>query len=297
MTLFDGPTFARAWLAVSQAAGTDPDAYHLYRAVQIEEHDDGVRLTSVNGHLMLTAWVPDLEHTVNPEDDGDEKDAPEPDISDAPLSTKVAIDADHRGKGLLGYVLKLLAAHDKAIRNRVGLVPLVLDLAADRPDADADEQPLAGMEFDYVALEIPDSEQVLLRVLDAGFPQWRNVIADHRATSTRKVRLNPELIGRLTGVAKYVPGGVTWTFAGQRRAVLLGFESARPVLMGACMPMADPNAESDDPADCEACAEGDALCLRHAVGFFGSSLRPGESITIERAASGEPGEEADTGPP
>lgn len=297
MTLFDGPTFARAWLAVSQAAGTDPDAYHLYRAVQIEEYDEGVRLTSVNGHLLLTAWVPDLEHTVNPEDDGDEKDAPEPEMSDAPLSTKVAIDVDHRGKGLLGYVLKLLAAHDKAIRNRVGLVPLVLDLEAERPDTAGDDQPLAGMEFDYVALEIPDSEQVLLRVLDAGFPEWRNVIADHNPSSTRKLRMNPETIGRLTAVAKYVPGGVTWTFAGQRRAVLLTFESPRPVLMGACAPMRDPNDESGtDDDECATCADG-RLCLRHGAGFLGSSLRPGESITIERAAPGEPDEEADTGPP
>lgn len=263
MMRFDGPTFARAWLAVSHAAGTDPDAYHLYRAVEIEEYEQGVRLTSVNGFLLLTAWVPNLAHTVA-HDAEEGQDAPEPDVDEAPLGTYVAIDSDHRAKGLLGYVLKLLAQHDKLIRNRVGLVELALDLAADRPDADGDDQPLVGMEFDYVALVIPDAEQVVLRVLDAGFPSWRTSIADHTATSTRKVRLNPEVIGRLTGVAKYVPGGVTWTFSGQKRAMLLNFESPRPVLRGACAPMRDPNDETDNESECSSCARG--LCLRHGKG-------------------------------
>src|SRR5688500_10396647 len=99
---FDAPMMARAWLSVAQASASKDDLAVFSRTVALEEYVNGVRLVATDRHVLLTAWVPNL----------DTKTHREPELDEAPDRTVIAHDGDGRGKGLLGYVLTL-ARRDK----------------------------------------------------------------------------------------------------------------------------------------------------------------------------------------
>lgn len=276
---FDGPTFARGWLAVAQAVSENPDHAHLFRAVQIETYDDGVRLTACDTRVLLSAWVPSLDY-LDPEGNHD-NDAEPPPVDLAPNHAVVLRDTDKRGAGLLGYAIKLLATFDKTIRNQPGNVVLDLHLVTEAPEAD--QETLEGMADTFGALELPDAERVLLTHAPDQhfFPDWRAQLTDRSGSRPASLRLNPHVVTQVAAVCKYAAGDFTAAFvkAGPKRyAVLVDYSCPSPIVSGIFMPKTVDG--HDDPNTCEVCADEDSICLRHAAGFLGSSLRPGESITI-----------------
>lgn len=282
---FDGPTFARAWLAVAQAAGNDQEVWHQYRAVTIEEYADGVRLVSSDGYMLLVAWVPDLAHT----EDEDPGDAPEPELDEMPSYVTIVRDVDHRGQSLLKYAMKLLSTFDKDIRNRVGLVKLDLHFDVERPEpTETDDVALDGMERRYAALELPDAERVYLEKIDGSTtpPDWRRILEKHTRTPASDLRLSPERLARIAIVANYARGVIEWSLAGDTGLIVVSIDSPRPIVGGGIYPLRELVDQTPTEA-CNACDNPDTLCMRHASGLvtaasrLGSSLRPGESLTIE----------------
>ena len=241
--------------------------WQLYRTVSIEEHAEGVRLIATNQRLLVTAWVPDLEHTTN-EDPGD---AAPPDLAEAPAYTATVRDVDHRGQGLLKYAIKLLSSHDKAIRARVGLVPLELHFDVERPEpAEGEDATFEGMGRRYSALELPDAERVYLERIDdlAPFPSWRDVVLRRGAEASDTLRLNPEILEKVARIGSLANAAMIWTLNGETGLVGLDFEARRPIVSGVFVPMKPDGYESTGPEEpCSTCEAG-RFCVRHSTGII-----------------------------
>lgn len=246
---FDGPTLAHAWLAVAAASGTDKDVPTLYRTVAIEEHLTGVRLLATDRAVLLTAWVPDLEHHY---------ESP-PDFDIAPERVIVSRDADGRGRGLLGYVCAL---GNRDTDDTPGNIELSLTFDERLPvGSHGPQDALEGMEPTYTVLSVPDVEKVYLEIVTAEFPEWRHITATHRKVRTDHISLNAEILERLAKVRKHAAGRLVWYFGGTRRAALIEYADSDPFVHGVVMPMHDPDddeepakpAERPDRVDCPQC--------------------------------------------
>lgn len=200
MTLFDGSLLSRGWLSTAIASSPDKERAALHRTVAIEAYPTGLRLVATDSYVLLRSWVPNVE---NPFEN-------EPAIDEAPYSTAVAMDPHGRAKNFLAHVLKLARAADKAdemppeVRLNLGVID----------EVDTALQPsFAGLEARYVVLELVDdaAERLKLLTYEGVFPEWRNLT--FTAKKTDAIALNPEIVGRLAGLAKYLPGaslGFEW---------------------------------------------------------------------------------------
>ena len=222
---FDAPSLASAWLSVAQASGTDKDSSELDRTVAIEEYYNGIRLVATDRFVLLTAWVPDL-HTSN---------VAEPHLHEVPDRTVIASDADGRGKGLLGYILKI-AKRDELDAQPEGTLEVRVDFDVRIPAGENEDQPLEGLEPKYVLLTVPDVERVYLRTVEATYPEWRSLILDHASQSTEAIALHLERLHRLAPLRKWNLGPVVWTFGGSERAALIDLIESDPHVSGIVMP-------------------------------------------------------------
>lgn len=233
---FDGPTFARAWLAVALASSIDKDLSTLNRTVAIEEYLHGVRLLATDRFTLLTAWVPniDTDHDTEPE------------LAEAPDRVVIAYDGDGRGKSLLGYVLSLRAREEFY---EYGDHPLRVDFDVRLPAGQAgNDETLEGLEPLYTVFEVPDVEKVYLQVVQAVYPDWRPMIHGFVAESTEKIVLNPERVERVAKARKWTEGPVAWHFGGPDRVAMIDWTESDPHLVGLVMPVRW-NLPSDKPDD------------------------------------------------
>ncbi|WP_228941819.1 hypothetical protein [Nocardioides sp. Leaf374] len=260
----DGPDLAHGWLAVAPAMATEKDApAALHKAVTIEEYATGVRLIASDGYVLVTAWVPDLEHHY---------DTAEPDIADAPERTVVASDRHGRARGLLGHVLTLAGEID-AEDYAPGNLELSIDFDVRAPaGSGAGDEALEGMEATFVVLAVPDVEKVYLEVVEAeplAGRGWRNVVSNHEPAKTEAIVLNPDFLGRVGKVGRHATGAVSWEFGGSDRPAMLDWTEASPHVSGIVMPRSrDDNTKPDPDTGSTGCAACDAgtLCLRHSSG-------------------------------
>lgn len=228
---FDAPTLCRGWLAVAQASCADKEAIILHKTVAIEVYPTGLRLTATDRFVLLTAWIPDLEHDTRGE----------PRIEEAPDRTVVVQDADGRGKGLLAYVLALVARKENELSEALAWGQMQASILFDVrmpdgtfPDADV---ALEGMEPTYAVIDIPDTERVYLPVIESVYPDWRRLRGDHQAEKTDTIMLHPERLGPVSKAGRWAEGGVLWTFGGEERTALIEWPDSTPHLVGAVMPM------------------------------------------------------------
>jgi hypothetical protein len=267
---FDGPTLAHAWLAVFAAASTNKNGHaQLFKTIAIEEHTTGVRLVATDTYMLLTAWVPDLDHHYGKG----------PEFEELPERVIVASDADARGKGLMGYVCSLanrINENDYA----PGQVSVSLDFDVRLPAGRAGSQEtLEGMEPTYVVLDVPDVEKVYLEIVPTTYPQWRPVVGEHHADLTASIALNPEIVERLAAVRKHAAGSLCWSYGGKEKAALVEFAESDPFVHGAVMPPRDPDAESRKAAVIDELSAADAAQLAARL------LREAE-VTIEHREQG-----------
>lgn len=233
---FDGPHLAHAWLAVATAASSDKKAHPaFYKTLAIEEHTHGVRLNATDGFLLLTAWVPDLDHHY---------DRP-PGHDELPDRTIVVRDPDGRGRSILGYVLSLANRDDPELYTP-GQIPVCIDFDVRLPagSGPASQETLDGLEPTYVTLTVPDIEKVYLEVTSGPHPDWRHIIAGHQPQQTGTISLNPELVERLAKIRRHAHGALAWTFGGNEAAALVEYTESDPHVHGVVMPRRDLD---DDP--------------------------------------------------
>lgn len=242
---FEAPVFAKAWLAVALASGTDKMLSTLHKTVAIEVYDTGVRLLATDRYILLTAWVPDL----------DTSNDSMPDVADAPLRTVVAADLDSRGKSLLTYTLTLW----RRMLDSEGMMPEGEDFDVNiefdqRMPNDAEAGTFEGMESRYVILDVPDTERVWLQTVESDYPDWRHLVREHEAETTKVIHLNPERLQRLGKIRQYTAGSVAWTFGGSERPALIrvgepdidGFEVEGVIMPTRWITEYDPEPDPDD---------------------------------------------------
>lgn len=238
---FDAPTFARAWLAVSQATGGNDDIAALARTVAIEEFTHGVRLVATDRFVLLTAWVPNLESTWDGEPGNDE----------APDRTVIVQDLDGLGGKLLRHALTIIKRTDPNGVQPDGFLKLVVRWDERLPTDRAGDATLEGLELVYTVFELPDVERVWLPVIVTAYPEWRTLVLEHQPEETKAVAFWPERLGRLAKVASWTYGALTWTFGGQQRAALIDWPESDPHVTGIVMPArwVLPGEEPTDDAD------------------------------------------------
>ena len=226
---FDAPTLARAWLAVATASGTNKLNATLYKTVVIEEYVHGIRLLATDRFILLTSYVPALDHYYEDRDD----------LGEAPLATYVVSDADGRGRNLLGYVLSLAgrARRDSAGDYAPGQLGLTLSFGETKPVI-GDQATFDGMDPVYATLSVPDTEKVYLEIVGVKpLADWRALFTLHHPVSTRTINLSPELVTRLGKVSKYAFGDIEWSFGGTDRAALVRYTGSDPLVRGMVMPV------------------------------------------------------------
>lgn len=223
---FDAPTFARAWLAVSQATGGTDDVAALARTVAIEEFTHGVRLVSTDRFVLLTAWVPNLESSW----DG------EPEHHEAPDRTVIVQDLDQLGGKVLRHALTIIKRADPNGVQPAGFLRLIVKWDERLPVDRAGDQTLEGLELVYTVFELPDVERVWLPVIVTAYPEWRALVLEHEPQETKAVAFWPERLGRLAKVAGWTYGPLTWTFGGHERAALIDWPESDPHVTGIVMP-------------------------------------------------------------
>lgn len=252
---FDGPLLAKAWLSVAAAAEQKLKLQaQLYKAVTIEQHDDGVRLVATDRTVLLTAWVPDLDNYYGAE----------PDWEIAPDRTTVAADVDGRARSMLGHIL--------ALANRIpeddytpGEVRVDIEFDVRVPAGTGGAQAvLEGMDPTYVVLASPDVEKVYVPAIDGGRGvDWRTALGSHAAKSTTTARYDPELLERLCKVRSHAGGPLQLGLGGKGGTTRVSFVNSDPHVHGLLLP-----AREGDPSEveCRTCAEG-GMCLKHSTGL------------------------------
>lgn len=250
---FDGPLLARAWLTVATAAGTSKDIPLLFKTVAVEAYDTGVRLVSTDTTVLLTAFVPNLEHHY---------DTAEPERALLPDQTVIAADIDGRGRSFLGYVIALAARGDDE-EYVPGDVEVQIEFGVTGPGMGSAAQPsFDGMDLTYVTLATPDVEKVYLPVHQGAPVDWRPIVDIYEAKHTTDVVLSAELVERLGKVRKHAGGYLRLGLAGKTGLIRVEYTQADPPVWGVFMPARD---EDPSAAECPTCAEG-AVCLKHGAG-------------------------------
>lgn len=196
MTAFDARPLARAWLAVTQAAATADDRPVLNRTVHVERYASGVRLTSTDSYLLLTAWVPTIDALF---------EAP-PEFDEAPEAEAILADVDGLGAHLMKHLAKVTRDTKDMPYGDMMTVEARLRLSEYRPDT-SPAQRLEGLSENFGVVEVPDVERVWLRRIEWEFPSWRSIEAGFEEKRTGAVVLNPEVIGRLCKAAGYLDPG------------------------------------------------------------------------------------------
>lgn len=226
--IYPATDLARGWLSVAHASSKDKDRPALNRTLALEESGGGIRITATDSYMILTTWVPGVEH--------DTTEEPEPD--EVPNQTAVAIDPDGRGAGFLTYALKIAEQYEK-LDLKVPSVSVRLNVR--NPSGQALDAPrLPGLTPLSVSLEMTDLERVDLATYEAGFPRWQGIMDRARFSGkpTTRIALHPERVAALAKVAKVHPRGhIGWTFCGDGEIARVEILESEPFVHGAVMPV------------------------------------------------------------
>lgn len=224
MTRFAAHHLAPTWLSVAVASSKDKARPALDRTVCLEQFHEGLRISATDSYILLTGWVPNVDHELEDE----------PGLDVAPYATAVAIDPHGRARGLLGHALGLVAAAAKAedpdpieLSIRLGVVD---DVGED------ERRSFAGMDPAWVVLEIPDKERVKLRTYEGAFPSWRSVLQSFSPKRTGAIALGPARIEQLARLAKYHDDqAMRFEFGGASKGVRVSITETN--LTGLVMPI------------------------------------------------------------
>lgn len=239
---FDGPTLARAWLAVAAAASTNRDDRDLYKVMAVEIHPTGIQLIATDRRVLLTAWVPALDYHY---------DSPPP-LEMAPDRILGAFDIDGRARSMLGYVLSLAARAAKGDDEYTpGQIPVSLDFDARLPAGTPGTQAtLEGLEPTYAVLNVPDVERVYVEAYATDrFPDWRPLTESHTPGRPGTAGLDSEILERLTRTRKLTGPTLAWT-AGPtvQDAAAVEFTESDPRVHGFVLPVPE-DTWAEDPVD------------------------------------------------
>lgn len=223
----DAAELARGWLAVAVAQGNNRSTPVLYRTVCVEQHTHGLRLTSTDSYMVLTAWIPERDW---------ELDEPAG-LDEIPYATAVAIDEYGRAAGLLAHLRKLAKSDDPDTPKRIN-VEVRLNVPWQPDETAPSDMQLDGFAALAFTIEHPEHERVQLQVYEGDFPEVRRLIAGHKQQRPYVMALGTDVAGRLFKAARIHNGAPTvkcW-FGGQDKPVAVAF-GEDPEVSGLVMPV------------------------------------------------------------
>jgi hypothetical protein len=227
MTLtVDAATLAKGWLAVAAASSGDKERPQLSHTIFVEQYPAGLRLSATDSYVLLTTWIPDIQHELDPE----------PSIDEIPYATAVAQDTYGRAAGLLAHLLRLARADEEAKK-------LDLDVQVSlnvpwQPDgtAGADLQ-LDGFAALAVTIEHPGTERVQLTVYEGPWPNYRAMLLGFKLQRPMRLAISQRVAAEMARAAKvFGPDTVIFQrFGGEDKAVSVVF-GEEPTVTGLVMP-------------------------------------------------------------
>lgn len=242
--VFDAQHFTRAWLSVFQAAGTDAKDSQFYRAIHVELHHHGVRLTATNRVLLLTTWVPALG----------EEDTDAPDIDAAPRSAIVAQDTGKRGVGLCKYVLPLSVADD-----RIEPLEMTVSVELAEDEAGQGQLPFDDIEGELFVIDVTGMERIRLQLHGGAYPNWRPLLGAFVRRRMTGIALDPDVLARLAALKDWNSGPMVLESSGHNKAARVSIGDGPVRIEGLVMPVKWSPKLDEEPA--AAMSEG----LRRAV--------------------------------
>jgi hypothetical protein len=217
---------AKGWLAVA-ACSTKSGAPALDKAVYVEQYPHGLRLTATDSYMVLTAWVPEIGHDLDPEPSADE----------IPYASAVAQDPYGRAGNLLAHLLRLARSKDDDSK------PLDLDLVVSlnvpwQPEgSETDDLQLDGFQAMAVTIEHPNSERVQLGVYEGEWVKYRQLFAAFKMQRPMRLAITQHVAASLAKAAKvFGPATVVYQrFGGETKPVHVTFGD-EPTVSGLVMP-------------------------------------------------------------
>lgn len=243
MIQLSGRLLSRAWLAVQLAASDDASRPVLYRAVNIEEFDTGVRLVATDSYWLSMCWVPATPT------DPDAELPEEPPLYARPLAVATVNDDEHRIRDLFRHVAKITKKADALdVLVSLDLETSTYDEAV--PTLSPEMAPLRA------CVEIP-GERILVRTCEIDFPNWRMLLSqfDGPAVGKPSTTFSGWMLDRFAKVPKIIDAALIqldW-LTGERGRWSIGGEGIQPcrprgVFMHAST-RRDAFADDDEPDD------------------------------------------------
>ncbi len=191
MLTLDARYLAPTWLSVALAASTVKDDSALYRAVHVEVHATGLRLTATNRRVLLTGWVPALGHH--------DEDAPE--LDEAPKQVIVARDIHSRADGLMRHVWSLVP-DDEADEEPIGI-----EVGVGEPEeAPMGSLVLAGLDGEVLAIDVPGRERLRVPTYEGEWLNWRRATEGFVQRSTRAIAFDTDILRLLSRLGPFHGG-------------------------------------------------------------------------------------------
>lgn len=225
---------AVAWLSVGAASVSDSTRPIFDRTIYVEQYAHGLKLTACDTYMLLTAWVPDNDHELEPEPDDDE----------LPIIEAVACDPYGRGAGLLAHLLRLA----KTDKDKVLDLDVIVSLRVPWQSEQDPQETFEGLAALAVTLEHPDNEKVQLGVYDGAWINYRILFAGHKGQKIDGLAISQRMASRIAKAAK-VHGEecrIVLRFGGDDKAVAVKFGENTEV-RGLVMPIRY-DFENDRPA-------------------------------------------------
>ena len=191
--------FVRAWRAIQIVASDDEARPVLYRSAQVELYrDHGMRLISTDSYTLVRAWVPfDVEESNI-----------EPELDELPDQSFIVADPDHRGLGMLKFINKL---YRKQLDET--LWPIIT--ASKQRETIDDQGVFEGIEADTFRMQWEDHEEVVLRVIEGEFPDWRQFEVDKKIKATDSISFTTVTMGALASLGELHKGHtIDWKLSG-----------------------------------------------------------------------------------
>lgn len=222
---FTGRAFAIRWLTVASAATKDPEQFQLYRSVNVERGDDGVRLTATDSYRVWTWWLGAVGKDIDFE----------PEFTATPERSVTLSDSEFRLRDLCRWVVKRTKKDEDP--------PLTVTLSIGK--APRAEGQLIGMERQAAQVAVSTTttglihEVVTVPILEMDYPNLHPLFLEHTPDPTDIVWFPPTLLAKMVKAFPFdSTAPVRFYFSGPNGAVLVlpSLPPDVPPLRGLLMP-------------------------------------------------------------
>jgi hypothetical protein len=222
---------AVSWLAVCLAVSEDDARPALHRRVLVDVHSYGIALAATDSYWMCRSFVPF---------DGEHASWSPPTLDEIPEESFTIADTEYRIRDLMRYVERITRPKKgEADTFRSGF-PLVITRTTEfDPDIPTLDPSLSAPQ---VVVEIPDTERIIARESEVGYPSLAS-LARFQPASAKRLLFNPRLISRAAAAVARVGSSAMKLEPMQSGAVAFTASNTDRHLHGVLMPLRDPDDE------------------------------------------------------